>query len=800
MNFPLPDFQPNPLIQHLLAKSLSKSVGDTEETLEEHTYRVILTLSGLMKRSPHLATIAGRKDFWHIVFWAAVIHDFGKAASGFQAMLAGGQRFDDRHEVLSLAFLDDVSDKSTREAIALGVISHHRDSYIIQEKYENTAVNQTNTERLTLLTEQLSEADTAALRTWLEEVPEKWRIELGFEAMGAKKRTFSPLKKSLLTVREALNFYRADTILDLNTRDDVVLLTLVRGLIQQADRLASAHAPIPTPYEMPNPNKLSSLKGFELRPHQRAAARPGHLILIAPTGSGKTEAALSWAWAQQQASSCRVTYALPYQASLNAMQKRLSADLDTQVAILHGRALQILFQTALSKENEDDLLPHSIAKVTEQAHHENDYNRLHGPAVAVVTPYQLLRAAYRIPGYETILTSVAGSALILDEIHAYDPRRLGMFIALLEDFVTRWSVKACVITATMPAWLREKLENVLMTQTQAAPRSIALENCRHRVEIREGGLEDNAVLDDIAQRVQAGEHMLVAVNTVKKAQWVMQQLQRRLPLQQVKLLHSRLTGRDRRQREDTVLNALKAGEVKTRPALAVIATQVIEVSLDLDFDGVVTEPAPLEALIQRFGRVNRRGEKGHKVILEGQKSQKGVVPVTVLTEPDDGEKVYTESLVQRTLEVLRECEAEDGLLHDDLLAGWLERIYAGECLTELEKEYRLGYRETRKNMKALVPFSSSADLRDSFDNLFDGVEVLPKTFEQEYRQLRSISPIEARSLLVSMSTQQVGRFKAHCRWDEELKLYVVNLPYDETLGLLLQTSTLFTDEWGELTP
>lgn len=796
-------FQPDPSIAHILAKSAQNAngarAGQPEETLEEHTRLVVEQLAGLMRRAPLIAQIAGRNDFWHVAFWAAVIHDFGKAATGFQSMLAGGERFEHRHEVLSLAFLPDVVDETTRQAITLGVVSHHRDAAVIGHRYfgEDLEARRIDTAAVHALAKQLSEEDQARLRSWLVRVPETWRTELGFAEHGAGQRRSLPPEHSERTLRTGLLTYVSapDPYDERGLADeDSPWAILLRGLIQQADRLASAHAPVPQPYRMPDLAALKAVKKFEdFRDHQKAAARAGHLILTAPTGSGKTEAALLWAWAQQQElGPCRITYGLPYQASLNAMRARLAEDLQTEVAILHGRALQVLFQSALASSQEGD----TLADLTREAKRANDHARLHGPAVAVVTPYQLLRAAYRLPGYETVIASIAGSALILDEIHAYEPRRLGMLMALLEDLVDRWSVRACVITATMPGWLREKLERLLNVETLSPPCEIALQNCRHRLELRESSLEDPALLNDIAARVKAGESMLVAVNTVRKAQWVMGELQNRLGPESVRLLHSRLNGRDRRRREDEVSKALKAG-TDGQP-LAVVATQVIEVSLDLDFDGIVTEPAPLEALIQRFGRVNRRGKKGETLSLEGHTVR--VVPVTVLTQPSSGQHVYDDTLVKRALEVLRECAAADGLLHDDLLSGWLERIYAGDSLAELQRQYDHGEREVSRFMRNLRPFSSDPDLRQSFEELFDGVEVLPKQFYDAYVAEREHSPIQARSLLVPMSTQQKGRFRQHVCWDDELKVWVAELPYDEVLGLLLQKpeeQPRTSDEWGE---
>ncbi|MEF2280300.1 CRISPR-associated helicase Cas3' [Deinococcus sp. YIM 134068] len=808
-------FQPDPAIAHILAKSEQEARGtrrgQPEETLEQHTRLVVERLAGLMNRAPRIAQIAGRADFWHVAFWAAVIHDFGKAATGFQQMLQpGGERFGHRHEVLSLAFLPDVADEETRQAVALAVVSHHRDSGVIHDQYILETSKEANPTQIENLRSQLRVEDVASLRNWLQTAPEGWREELGFSAAAVGKRRSGNPQDLAELLDESLWMYThfSDVREGGLTGADYPWAILLRGLIQQADRLASAHAGIPQPYALPDMTRLEEIirakippekvKEFGgLRPHQRDAAKTtggqGHLILIAPTGSGKTEAALLWAWArQQELGPCRVTYSLPYQASLNAMQRRLAGDLNTEVAILHGRALQVLFQSAVERRGDGD----TLQDLTREARRISDYNHLYGPAVAVVTPYQLLRAAYRLPGYETVLASVAGSALILDELHAYEPQRLGMFMALLEDLVGRWGVRACVMTATMPGWLREKLEGLLNAEARSAPRDIALQNCRHRLELREGSLEDPTVLDDIAARVGAGESMLVAVNTVRKAQWVMAELQGRLGPARVRLLHGRLNGRGRRAVEEEVLGALKAG-TGGQP-LAVVATQVIEVSLDLDFDGIVSEPAPLEALIQRFGRVNRRGEKGETVFLEGHPVR--VVPVTVLAQPASGQSVYEDTLVERTLEVLRECVAAGGLLHDDLLSGWLERIYAGDYLEELQGKYRSGYDEVFRFMRDLKPFSSSPDLRQSFEDLFDGVEVLPKRFQAQYEQEKDVSPIQARSLLVSISTRQKNRFKEWMSWDDELKLWLTDLPYDDTLGLLLQKpqeKPKTSDGWGE---
>lgn len=815
-------FQPDSSISHLLAKSAQEAkgarLGQPQQTLEEHTRKVLEWLAALMQRSPQLAAVSNRSDFWHVAFWAAIIHDFGKAANGFQEMLTGGERFGHRHEVLSLAFVSDVADKTTCWPITLGVIAHHKDATLIADKYINELTNEVDKDFVQELVAQLSEKDTNLLKNWLQEVPELWRQELGFADNGARALSNNALSWSPnKCIEQGIYGYNntkwhkhdQDAII---LEEDIVWATLLRGIIQQADRLASAGAPVSAPYFLPckeeleqiihnklPPNKQVYFAG--LRPHQLAASQQqGHLILTAPTGSGKTEAAILWAWRQQQQlGPCRLTYTLPYQASLNAMQQRLEQDLDTNVAILHGHALQVLFQIAAKDKNSSDENGDSLTALTHEARRQNDFNRLYGPSLSVLTPYQLLRFAYHLSGYETLLASVAGSLLILDEIHAYETQRLGMFMAVLEDLVKRWGVHACIITATLPNWLGKNLQDMLGVDIIQTPRQIALQNCRHRLKIQDNFIEDEVILQDVARRVKLGENILLSVNTVKKGQLLINKLKDLLPKDQIKILHSRLTGRDRKERENEILKKMAANKAgDTAKALAVVATQVIEVSLDLDFDGIISEPAPLEALIQRFGRVNRRQQKGQEVTLEDIKVR--VVNVTVLSQPADGQHVYKDILVERTLEILKKCVDSGGLLHDDLLFDYLEYIYSSDVLDELKYDYKKGYKEVKRHLREFKPFHSNLELREAFENLFDGIEVLPQDFLEQYLEEKSYSPIQARSLLVPISIRQKNQFNKYITWDSEEKIYIANLPYDSILGLLLQEPTDTTkkaDIWGE---
>ncbi|MBF6595080.1 MAG: CRISPR-associated helicase Cas3' [Thermaceae bacterium] len=784
---PAPPFEP-------LAKSAQLGEGGKPETLEYHTESVVQRLVGLSCRSPQLPQIAGLPNFWHIAFWSAVVHDFGKAASGFQARLHGGsQKYLHRHEVLSLAFLPWVAEPEETRLITLGVISHHRDSEIIKTMYQDSSGEK--------LAAEFEPRAIEWLKDWLERVPNNWIDLYDLGSLGVQKKTFQidlalfP-EQAAASLESGIRLYANIHPLDepyphepafAKLQTERRLHILLRGIITQSDRMASAHAPIPTVLQLPSLEQLIQQiadrenKAIEPRAHQIAAELEGSLIFSAPTGSGKTEAALGWAAKQQTHAPRRLIYALPYQASLNAMKERLERDLKPVdgVAILHSRALQVLYQQ--HKADPDDL-----TELTRNVRRRNDFNRLHQPAVAVLTPYQMLKGMYRLSGYEGLLTMLAGSSLVLDEIHAYEPTRLGMFLAMTEALRQNFDVRVCAMTATMPTWLREELERCLGVKALPPDPTLFSASRRHRLELLDAEMESPETLELIVNEVKSGRSILVACNTVKKAQAVWQTLKLQLGAKQTLLLHSRFTGRDRLAKEQDIQARLDASRA-TQDPIAVVATQVIEVSLDLDFDRIVSEPAPLEALVQRFGRVNRRGKKG----------KNGIVPVTVLTQPRDGQRVYNDDLVRRGLEQL---ESNVGAELDDLIiSGWLDRVYDQNLLKVFQDEVRRSAKEFKEvAVNTLKAFARDEALEQKFDELFDGTQVLPKCFQQEYEDSLKTSPIEARALLVNTPRWITAGLREHVQWCETLKLYIANLPYSQEIGMQWKTPQVQEDSWGRL--
>src|SRR5579883_1865078 len=120
----------------------AKSADNGGDTLAKHTWDVLARLADLRDVRPDLPALAAYPRLWPDLFWTCLLHDFGKAAQGFQNMLAGGDRWRERHEVLSLAFVDWIADGLDEEdlrAIVAAIASHHRDAAYIEEKYDHVA-------------------------------------------------------------------------------------------------------------------------------------------------------------------------------------------------------------------------------------------------------------------------------------------------------------------------------------------------------------------------------------------------------------------------------------------------------------------------------------------------------------------------------------------------------------------------------------------------------------------------------------------------------------------------------------
>lgn len=757
----------------------------TGELLTEHTGRVLGKLADLRRLRPGLPLHVSEPRLWHYLASACLIHDFGKAADGFQQQVRlGGQPWRQRHEVLSLAFLDWVCpDADAQRWVAAAVVSHHRDAAVIQDSYPSQVTY--GDDPVTAMVDSLPLSRVRALANWVDAQRLEWQRTFGDDAVcrwqpWSDVTTLDRLRfkeRAVQNIRTALRLYRRlcrdlDAVDAANNLTDLAMT--VRGSIIASDRLGSAHANPLRATGLGSGQPLVDRLGLSsLRSHQRdCAGTSGSVILRAPTGSGKTEASLLWAERQaaERGSAPRLFYVLPFQASMNAMFRRLARAFPEEfIGLQHSRALHAIYRTLL----ETDETPYVASK---KARLERRLAGLNFHPVRVLSPYQLLKACYRLKGYEALLADTHGGLFIFDEVHAYEPKRLAMISSFIQYLAQHYEASFCVLSATMPPVVREQLEKSLphCTNVQATG-SVYRQFRRHRLQLLDGDLRMPEAMTRVVNTARTGQSVLVCCNTVRRAQETFDELSRLLgpSSQALKLLHGGFNARDRLAKERLVLQAADAS--RPREPVVLVATQVVEVSLDVSFATIFSDPAPLEALVQRFGRVNRRPS--------GR-----IADVHVFTEPDDGHGIYDRAMMRSTLTALQQHDGET--IDEGSIDNWLETVYTEEIEGAWRKDFQEAEHVFRVGcLDSLRPFASSDELEDLFYAAFDAIDVLPKSLEREYEALTTDNPIEADQLLVSIRHTQFGRLLSQGRVQRraapEQWPPVIDASYDSTLGLRL---------------
>lgn len=745
---PYPDW-----LDDVWAKSPDKGEGGQAESLAQHTWAVLERLAEFIRLRPNLTDQLGRVDLWHILFWAVFFHDFGKVIPAFQGVLRGEKGAKDkwgrhRHEVFSLAFLTWITSELTPEQtqwVTAAIVSHHRDPSEINSLYP--APEEDEDDPLNQYIIEISKDTLHGLWRWVSECSPGWIEILGLRDHGVHPVKPLPEKEAVTliqlqgiqNIQASLKFYRRFIrSLDMQDHDFLVGALALRGHIINSDHGGSAHVEsLPSVrFSAQDVIKKCNIKPGDLFDHQiKAGETVGSAILIAPTGSGKTEAALFWAARQStnNISVPRLFYTLPYQASMNAMRIRLGDIFgDKNVGLQHGRGLLALYRQLMERK----YTPADAAQIARQM---KNLAELNYPPVRVFSPYQMLKAMYRLKGYEAQLSDYHNALFVFDEIHAYEVQRLAMILKTIEYLRKYYCTKFFIMSATFPSliksWLKDSLGNTVEINAKQA---LFDDFKRHELRVIEGDLLLNDYLKNVIEEAKSGEAVLVVCNTVARVQQVYDALK---PLREigvdVELLHGRFNMRDRMRKEAKI--RVKTGTKSNKRALMVlVATQVVEVSLDIDFNTIYTDPAPLEALVQRFGRVNR-----------GRKMQT-YAPVHVFTQPNDGQKIYNPELIARTLQILRR---ENGNPVDESKIGnWLDEIYSGEIAEQWQKEYSIAAKEFEDIcVNTLRPFETADDnLEDQFNKMFDGIEVLPNALYQEYEEKRETESIAANELLVPM--------------------------------------------------
>lgn len=357
-----------------------------------------------------------------------------------------------------------------------------------------------------------------------------------------------------------------------------------------------------------------------------SAAGPALLLVEAPMGEGKTELAFLAHLRLQAANGHRGLYvALPTQATGNALFGRartflqaFAGDQSLDMQLVHGG-------TAL---NDQVLQLRSIFGTPgEQISSSAWFSQRRRPLLSpygVGTIDQALFAVLNVKHHFVRLWGLGNRVVVLDEVHAYDTYTTGLIEALLR-WLKALGSSVVLMSATLPRARRDALLQAWGTAPQQIPelpypRMVLSDDsgvagasfaARPLPPIELTGIDET--LESLAacalSRLAGGGCGAVIVNTVKRAQTLYQLLKDSLGTEaELLLFHARFPADQRSQIEQAVL--AKFGQHGERPAKALlIATQVAEQSLDIDFDFMLTDLAPVDLILQRAGRLHRHEQR-----------------------------------------------------------------------------------------------------------------------------------------------------------------------------------------------
>lgn len=232
--------------------------------------------------------------------------------------------------------------------------------------------------------------------------------------------------------------------------------------------------------------------------------------------------------------------------------------------------------------------------------------------VIFATVDQVMASFLNMPyGLPTMLDNLnagafIGAYLIWDEFHLY-PRNEMLLTMLAMLKMLKGISRFTLMTATCSPPMREAIQDLLGLHVIEGPFDDipALNERQRRFYAQEGDILD---ADTVRRHAQNVERTLVVVNTIDRAQHLYSELQHEADYEVI-LLHSRFYPEDRKRHEDAVIKRLGENSTISKPVI-VIATQVVEVGLDISADILLTECAPASSIIQRAGRCARWGGQG----------------------------------------------------------------------------------------------------------------------------------------------------------------------------------------------
>ncbi|WP_332646989.1 CRISPR-associated helicase Cas3' [Lysinibacillus sp. 54212] len=683
----------------------AKSKPDILSILE-HTNDVLVAVEMLYHAyGKHLSFFKEKE--WELLRLAALYHDIGKYSTGFQNSIKKViEEIKDcktenyPHNYLSVAMvpfeeLENKYDLDALECMCYSIAFHHeRTTQPSKEKVKE------------IFNRQI--------------LPYKEKIKYDFKEILDFNLEFNELYLDILEKRA--NLWKGE--------DKKNLYILLKGLLHRADYAASAKRKedniadfieqgVEASVGIATESYFEKMGYKEKRELQQFAFENQdiNILLVAQTGSGKTEAALFWI------GDSKGFITLPLRVSINDMYNRIQKEEGIgfeSTGLLHSGALDYLVGTMEADEATFGLHAESVKKAA-----------LLSYKLTLSTIDQIFKFPLLYQGFERELATLAYSKVVIDEIQAYNPHIVAILIKGLE-MITTLGGKWMIMTATLPAIFKEALQKRGLLKEQAIEKTILLpddtaENCeiprRHRIHVVE-----DSILNAVETILEYGQQkkVLVVVNTIKQSMQLYDLLSEET--EDVTLLHSQFITKDRQKKEQRIK---KFAQLNNNFSGIWVTTQVVEASLDVDFDYLFTEVATPDSLFQRFGRCNRKGKRY---------KDSTIVPtdpnVFIYTEEASGVGyVYEEEIVNNGLMLLKNYDGE--LMSEQNKLDIVENVFRRESLCGTK--YLEQFDKALEELDFMTPFNKkSTDAQQILRNI-QSVQLIPSDkLYQEAEGLRQL--------------------------------------------------------------
>lgn len=538
-----------------LEKFYAKSNG---ETIQEHTDKLLTNLELLKKFYPNINVK------WDLLRIACIYHDLGKINTKFQKKIKKSMKEILENEVphgfLSVAMMDfDELEKMYEpdeiKALVAAVAHHHERNFDLKEN------------------DDLYEDEMGKLERIIKNFKYE-NLKFGLKAEAPPKR-----------------YWRGDKP-DSEKSPEVFLdYLMLKGFLNRLDYAASADEFVETKNDFLENHLEEMLKNFskdgsvakwnDLQKYM-VKNKDENLVVVAQTGMGKTEAGLLWI------GNNKGFFTLPLKTAINAIFKRISKgiseDLDKKIGLLHSQTYREYMELKPDENGEFDI--DSYYTKTKQL----------SMPLTICTIDQIFDFVYRYKGFELKPATLSYSKIIIDEIQMYSPNLLAYIVYGLE-YITKLGGKFAIVTATMPPFLLDILKAKGIEFKN--PKPFLNSGIRHSIKV----IHEKINAEFIKERYD-NNRVLVICNTIKEAQQIHKNLDE-LGLEST-LFHSSFIKKDRKAKEEEILKIGRPTEDSKEKKKGIwVCTQVVEASLDIDFDILITELSDISGLFQRMGRCYR---------------------------------------------------------------------------------------------------------------------------------------------------------------------------------------------------